>query len=124
MAKKLLLIDDDPMIVRMYERVFGFAKIDVTSSLAPAEGLQLAIDKKPDLILLDIMMPDMDGIEVLKKLKEDDATKAIPVIILTNLSDERRAKEALKLGAQSVLVKSDYSPKQVVEKVNAALGTS
>lgn len=122
MAKKLLLIDDDALIVRMYERVFGFAGINVTTSLVPAEGLALATTMKPDLILLDIMMPDMDGLEVLKRLKADEATKAIPVIVLTNLSDENRTKQAMKLGALDVMIKSDYSPKQVVEKVTAAMG--
>lgn len=121
MAKKLLLIDDDPLIVRMYERVFGFAGIDVVTSLLPAEGLAQVATVKPNLILLDIMMPDMDGLEVLRRLKSDDATKTIPVIMLTNLSDEVRAKEAMKLGALDVMIKSDYSPKQVVEKVKAAL---
>ncbi len=122
MPKKLLLIDDDPLIVRMYERIFEFAGIEAITSQVPSEGLAKATEIKPDLILLDIMMPDMDGIEVLQRLKADDATKAIPVIILTNLSDEKRTQQALKLGAVSVLVKSDFSPKQVVEKVNAALG--
>lgn len=122
MPKKLLLIDDDPLIVRMYERIFEFAGIKAETSQVPAEGLAMATESKPDLILLDIMMPDMDGIELLQRLKADDATKDIPVIILTNLSDEKRAQQALKLGAISVLVKSDFSPKQVVEKVNATLG--
>jgi two-component system alkaline phosphatase synthesis response regulator PhoP len=122
MSKKVLLIDDDALIVRMYERIFGFAGIEISSALLPADGLAQASKLKPDLILLDIMMPDMDGIEVLRRLKGDDNTKSISVIILTNLSDENRAKEAMKLGAQSVMVKSDYSPKQVVDKVKAALG--
>lgn len=121
MPKKILLIDDDPLIVRMYERVFGFAGITVSTSLMPGDGLTKASAEKPDLILLDIMMPDMDGLEVLRRLKGDDATKAIPVIMLTNLSDEVRSKEAMKLGAKSVMIKSDFSPKQVVEKVTAAL---
>ncbi|HSX14754.1 MAG TPA: response regulator [Candidatus Saccharimonadales bacterium] len=121
MAKKILLIDDDPLIVRMYERIFSFSDIEVVSALLPGDGLQKASQVKPDLILLDIMMPDMDGIEVMRRLQADELTKPIPVIILTNLSDETRSKEAMKLGAKSVMVKSDYSPKQVVEKVVAAL---
>lgn len=123
MANKLLLIDDDPLIVRMYERVFKFAGIDIKTSLLPTDGLAQATALKPDLILLDIMMPDMDGLEVLRRLKGADDTKQIPVIILTNLSDEARSREAMKLGAISVMVKSDFSPKQVVEKVQAALGS-
>lgn len=122
MPKHILLIDDDPLIVRMYERIFSFSEIKVTPALMPQDGLAQASKIKPDLILLDIMMPDMDGIEVLRRLKGDDATKDIPVIVLTNLTDEARAKEAAKLGALQVLVKSDYSPKQVVEKVTAVLG--
>jgi len=74
MAKKLLLIDDDPLIVRMYERIFKFADIDIKTALLPTDGLAQASTIKPDLILLDIMMPDMDGLEVLRRLKGDDAT--------------------------------------------------
>ena len=85
------------------------------------EGLKKAKEVKPTLILLDIMMPKMHGLEVLEKLKSDDSTKKVPVVILTNLAGEQDAEAALAKGAVKYLVKSEHDPKEVAEEVKQIL---
>lgn len=84
-------------------------------------GLRLSKEKKPDLILLDLILPKIDGFEFLEKLKADPETKDIPVIILTNLERTEDIERALELGATTYLVKANYTLKEVVEKVKKAL---
>lgn len=113
---KVLLIEDDPLVVKMYRNVLSFEGFKMETSPNGAEGLQKAKEFKPDLIFLDIMMPKMNGIEVLEKLKKDPEMKNIPVIMLTNLAGADNAEEALKKGAFAYMVKSEYKPKEVAEK--------
>lgn len=120
---KILLVDDDALLVRMYQK-----KLENDGYIvAVAEDGDVALAKvagfKPDLILLDIMMPKVNGLQVLKTLKEHKETNTIPVIILTNVggSDEYTNK-GLELGAVAYLVKASNKPKAVVEKVKEILG--
>ncbi len=85
------------------------------------EGLELALKNKPDLILLDIMMPKMDGFSVLEKLKADEKTKKITVAMLTNLGQEEDREKGEKLGAADYWVKADFTPAQINDKVNKLL---
>ena len=94
----------------------------MVSALDGEIGLGLAKVKKPDLILLDLILPKTSGFEVLRKLKEDDATKDIPVIVLTNLESIEDIEKALSLGTTTYLVKANYSLEEVLEKVKKALG--
>ncbi len=84
-------------------------------------GLRLAREKKPDLILLDLVLPRIHGLEVLRKLKENPVTREIPIIILTNLEDMESVEKALSLGAGTYLVKADYGLEEVLEKIKQAL---
>jgi len=84
-------------------------------------GLKLAKSGKPDLILLDLILPKIDGFEVLKKIKADPETKDIPVIVLTNLEESEDVQRAIDLGAKNYLVKANYSLREVVEKIKKAL---
>jgi len=118
MAKILLIVEDDPLMRRMYQKIFTFEKFNVTTAGDGEEGLDKARKDKPTLILLDIMMPKMNGLQVLDKLKADPETKGIPVIMLTNLAGEKDAEHALMKGAVKYIVKSEYEPKQVVAMVN------
>ncbi len=114
----LLIIEDDPLILRMYQQAFSFdSKHQALIANNGLDGLQTARAKKPDAILLDIMMPTMDGLEVLKKLKADPDTKTIPVIMLTNLADDKDIQTALKLGAVKYIVKAENTPKQVLDQI-------
>jgi DNA-binding response OmpR family regulator len=119
MNKVLFFAEDDPLMSRMYEKAFKLSGYDVTMAFDGEDALAklTAIDPKPTVILLDIMMPKMNGLDVLRNLKKNDALKNIPVIMLTNLAGEADAEKALELGAVLYLIKSQYEPKQVVEKV-------
>ncbi|MDP3997308.1 MAG: response regulator [Candidatus Andersenbacteria bacterium] len=115
------IIEDDALFARLYEKAFGFEGYDVEVATNGREGLEKVKTGKPTLILLDIMMPEMNGLEVLDHLKSDDATKDIPVIVLTNLAGEKDAEEALAKGAVKYIVKSDHDPKEIVSMVKGIL---
>ncbi len=127
MKKKttVLIVEDDPLMMRMYQRIFmlsGFESVQTAVNGEEALAKLSKITPLPAIILLDMMMPKMNGFEVLERLKTDKATKKIPVIILSNLAGPEDAKKALKLGAACYLVKSDHTPKEVVEKVKQVIG--
>jgi CheY-like chemotaxis protein len=115
--KKLLIVEDDPLILRMYEEAFSFRKYEVAIADNGQDGLAKASTEQPDMILLDIMMPKMNGLEVLKQLKQDPKLKKIPVIMLTNLGGDEDIKTALSLGAIRYITKVDLTPKEVVKEV-------
>ena len=118
---KLFIAEDDPLMSRMYERAFkaGGHEIEIAGDGEEAlQKLQQQGAVKPDIILLDVMMPKMSGFDVLRKVKEDANLKATPVIMLTNLAGDKDAEKGLELGAVLYLVKSEYNPKQVVDKVD------
>ena len=118
---KVLIIEDDPLMSRMYQKIFTFEKYEVVMAGDGQQGLDLARSEKPTLILLDVMMPKMNGFQVLEKLKEDPDTKKIPVVMLTNLAGEQDAETALAKGAVKYIVKSEYEPKQVADMVKEIL---
>ena len=84
-------------------------------------GLRLAEEKKPDLILLDLVLPKLDGFQVLQSLKSNETTRAIPVIVLTNLEQMEDIQKAIDLGAKTYLVKSNYNLKEVIDMVKKAM---
>jgi DNA-binding response OmpR family regulator len=115
--KTILLVEDDVFVSDIYHTKLSQEGYDLMIAENGLEALKKIEDKEPDLILLDIVMPYMDGIEVLKKLKANDAWKNIPVIILTNLSQKEEVEEGLKMGANDYLIKSHFTPSEVVSKV-------
>jgi len=118
---KLLIIEDDPLMRRLFKRVFDFEGHEVDVAGDGQEGIAKAGADKPTLILLDIMMPKMDGLEVLDKLKADPATKKIPVVVLTNLAGQQDAEAALAKGAVRYIVKSEHDPKEVSDIIKEVL---
>src|SRR3989338_6731115 len=118
---KILIIEDDPLMLRMYQKIFKFEGYEVTVASNGEEGIDQTRKEKPTLILLDIMMPKMNGLEVLDKLKNDPATKKIPIVMLTNLAGSHDAEKALTLGAVKYIVKSEFDPKQVTNMVKEIL---
>lgn len=118
MPKVLLIVEDDPLMSRMYQKIFTFEKYEVEMAADGEEGLAKAQATKPTIILLDVMMPKMNGLQVLERLKADPATKNIPVIILTNLAGQQDAEAALAKGAVKYIIKSEHEPKEVADMVN------
>ena len=119
--KTILFIEDESALQKTFGDLFGQEGYEMVSALDGGIGLGLAKVKKPDLILLDLILPKTSGFEVLRKLKEDDATKDIPVIVLTNLEAMEDIEKALSLGATTYLVKANYLLEEVLEKVKKAL---
>ncbi len=118
---KLLIVEDDPLISRLYEKIFTFEKYEVILADNGQDGLDKARSENPTLILLDIMMPKMNGLQVLEKLKLDPDLKKIPVIMLTNLAGDKDAETALSKGAVKYIIKSNQDPKQVSDMVKEIL---
>jgi len=114
---RILLVEDDFFLADIYQTKLSVENYDVLVGQDGLEGLTLAQEHIPDLILLDIMLPKMDGLEVLKKLKGDKRTKDIPVILLSNLGQEFVVKGGMNLGAVDYLLKSDLTPREVIEKI-------
>jgi CheY-like chemotaxis protein len=117
--KKILIVEDDSFVMDIYQTKLTQSGFDVMLATNGLEAIK-KIEKEnnlPDLILLDIIMPYMGGLEVLKKIKENDRCKHIPVILLTNLSQKEEIEEGLKLGASDYLIKSHFTPSEVLEKV-------
>lgn len=120
---KVLYIDDEQILRDVYVTEFQNHGIEIETASDGEEGVLKAKAIKPDLILMDVKMPKMDGLTALKKLKEDEATKHIPVIMLTNQSEAKPDVEyAIQLGAVSYLVKVDNTPKQVLDKAREVIG--
>ena len=114
---KILIVEDEEILVRVLEEKFLEKNLEVAVSYTGDKVLPLARKFKPDIILLDIMLPKLDGIEVLKQLKADDELCDIPVIMLSNLNDDENIKRALSLGALDYMTKIQHPLDDVVEKV-------
>ncbi len=112
---KILIVEDDPLMSRMYKRVLEMEGFTVELALDGTEGYEKAETFAPELILLDVMMPKMNGLQTLEKLKLNPQTAHIRVVMLTNLANKADAKAALEKGAIQYLIKSEYDPKQVVQ---------
>lgn len=119
--KKILFIEDELALQKTFGDILKSKSYEVIKALDGESGLRLAKGERPDLILLDLILPKMDGFEVLKGLKASEETKDIPVIILTNLEETEDIQKALELGATTYLVKSSYTLEEVVKKIEKAL---
>lgn len=121
-GKIILLVDDDLTLLEMYEdrlRAEGFEIVQATNG---EEALKKAREKKPDLIILDIMMPKVNGFDVLKNLRADEEYRNIPIIVLTALIQDVDRVQGKKLGATDYIVKSETMPGEVIAKIKKALG--
>ena len=124
MTSKILIVDDEAHIRRLLERTladFEDQGIELLVADNGEDALQMIQEERPNLVFLDVMMPRMTGIDVLKKMKADDKLKSIPVIILTNLSGMKDAETAIELGAVKFIIKSDNKPTDVVKQVREIL---
>lgn len=121
---KILLVEDDPLIYRMYQKLFTLEGYETEIAENGQEGLDKIDSFKPDIILLDIMMPTMNGVEMLTHLKENPATANIPTVVLTNVSDIRVANEVFAKGANLSIVKSEADPDQIIDWIKSVLAKS
>jgi len=119
--KKILFIEDEFTLQKSMGEFLEKAGFKIIQALDGEIGLNLAEKEKPDLILLDLILPKISGFEVLKRLKENKETKDIPVIILTNLEESTDVGKSLELGATTYLVKSDQSLDDVLEIIKETL---
>ncbi|MBI3956429.1 MAG: response regulator [Candidatus Kerfeldbacteria bacterium] len=120
-AKTILLIEDDEMIATMYQTKFTMEGMTIQTAADGAIGLDKARELAPDIILLDIILPKLDGFSVLKELKDDPNLKAIPVILLSNLGQDDDVKKGKDLGADDYFIKSNHTPAEIVAKVKEML---
>ncbi len=115
--KKILIIEDEKMLAEMYRDRFVHEGFEVYSAFDAEEGMEMAKEVGPDLILLDILLPRANGTDFLEKLRENEDFKETKVIAYSNYDDTRSKEIAEKLGAKEYLIKTNYTPKEVVEIV-------
>lgn len=119
--KKILLIEDDTFISQMYDMKFKQTNYDFLLAKDGKEGMQMIRDIKPDIILLDIVLPEMDGFAILEEIKKDPEISSIPVLLLTNLGQQENIQKGILLGAKDYIIKAHSTPQEVVEKVQSYL---
>lgn len=119
--KKILIVEDEMTLHKALVEYLEEENFHVINAYDGEAGISAAKDKKPDLILLDIILPKKDGYEVLTELKSDESTKKIPVILLTNLGSTEDIQKAFEKGATTYLIKSDYKLEDVVRKIKETL---
>ncbi len=119
--KTILFIEDESSLQKTFGDALAQEGLQIVPALDGKNGLRLAKETRPDLILLDLRLPDLYGIEVLKELKKSEDTKHIPVIVLTNSEEMEDVQEAIDLGATIYLVKINYKLEEVIEKIKQIL---
>lgn len=120
--KKVLIVEDDNFVAEVYSTKLLEMGHEVIITQNGEEGLNALKENLPDLILLDIIMPVMGGIEMLEEIKKREEWKKIPVILLTNIGEKDSIQKAQNLGVRDYLIKSHFTPAEVIEKIDAALG--
>jgi DNA-binding response OmpR family regulator len=118
---KILLIEDDPFLLKMYTTKFELEGFRVITADDGEKGIKTVLSEKPNIILLDLMLPKINGFDVLKRIKENEKTKNIPVILLTNLSQRDEIEKGFALGAVDYLIKAHFMPSEVVMKIKNIL---
>jgi DNA-binding response OmpR family regulator len=119
--KRILIVEDDQIIARMYSKVFSYNGFEVSIAHDGVEGWKKIKKVNPDLVILDVMMPKMNGLELLKKIKTNKKTAKIKILMLTNLGIQQDIDEALLNGVSSFITKSDTEPSEVLEIVKKTL---
>ncbi|OGG08918.1 hypothetical protein A2154_02960 [Candidatus Gottesmanbacteria bacterium RBG_16_43_7] len=115
--KKILIIEDDPLIVKIYSTRLKADGYNVISAENGEEGIKVAEEQNPDVVVLDVMMPRVDGFAVLERLRKNEKLHRVPILIYSNLSNEEEIERAKKLDVTEFLVKANLSPTQMVAKI-------
>lgn len=122
--KNILLVEDDPFLIDIYTKKLKELGYAADVALDGQEAMKKLQEKLPDLLLLDIVLPNMDGWEILRKIKKDDNLKKLKVVILSNLGQKSEVEKGLTLGANKYLIKAHYTPSQVVAEIKTMLNSS
>jgi DNA-binding response OmpR family regulator len=117
MAHKILVVEDDKFLRELITQKLAREGYDVKEAVDGEEGVIKVKEEKPDVILLDLILPGIDGFEVLAKIKEDPEVENIPVVILSNLGQRDDVERGLKLGAVDFLIKAHFTPGEIIEKI-------
>ncbi len=118
---RILIVEDDEFLLSMYQTKLSLENFEVITALNGLQGVKVAQKEMPDLILLDLNLPEMNGFEVLENLKNQEQTKNIPVLVLTNYSQKEDIDRCFKLGADDYLIKAHFIPSEVVTKIKKIL---
>ncbi len=121
MAKKILIVEDEKILGEMYYDKFIQAGFEVILAHSAEEGIEVVSKEKPDLILLDILLPRANGVSFLAKLRKIPEFSSIPVVVFSNFDDPETKKKALQLGIKEYLIKTNFTPQEIVEKVKSYL---
>ena len=121
MTKKILIVDDDKILSKILRDAFRADAYEVITAFDGEAGLSIALEQKPDLIMLDLVMPKLGGIEFLKKLRADERGKNIPVLVATQVSDLAKMSEGMELGVRGYIIKADYSIKEILSQIEEVL---
>ena len=117
--KKILLVEDDFFLLDILSQRFKKSGFDVSVARDGEECLKVLESEKPDIILLDILMPKLDGFEVLRRMQGSPALSLIPVIVLSNLGQKEDIEKAKNLGAKDFIIKANFTTKEIIEKINS-----
>jgi DNA-binding response OmpR family regulator len=121
---KLLIIEDDSFLKEIEIEKFNKCGFDTVTAMTVTEIETYLNDKTPDIVLLDLMLPNVDGFQILSMLKSNEKTKDVSVFIFSNLSDEKEVKRAIDAGAKEFLIKSNYTLDELIEKIKASVPKS
>lgn len=121
MAQKILIVEDDKFLRELIAQKLIKEGYNIAEAVDGEKGIKTVKEEKPDLVLLDLILPGIDGFEVLAKMKEDPKMAQIPVIILSNLGQKDDIERGLKMGAVDYMIKAHFTPGEIIEKVKAVL---
>jgi len=119
--KEILIIEDDKFLRELISQKLTKEGYPISEAIDGEEGIKKIKEEKPGLVLLDLILPGIDGFEVLSQMKEDPSVSSIPVIILSNLGQKEDMEKGLKLGAADYLIKAHFTPGEIIEKIKAVL---
>jgi DNA-binding response OmpR family regulator len=121
MSDKILIVEDDKFLRELISQKLIKEQFEISSAIDGEEGIKKIKEEKPKMVLLDLILPGIDGFEVLTKMKEDPSVSSIPVIILSNLGQKEDIERGLKLGAADYLIKAHFTPGEIIEKIRMIL---
>jgi two-component system, OmpR family, alkaline phosphatase synthesis response regulator PhoP len=122
MPKKILLVEDEQIIIDLLQKKLIEEGYDVSVAKNGEEGVKMMQEEKPDLVLLDIVMPKMGGLEVMEEMQKDPDLKRVPVVVVSNSGQPVELDRAKRLGAKDWLIKTEFDPQEVIDKVINQIG--